>query len=208
MTAIEVARSVAMGVWSPWRQIIVPNCVGMTGEEADLLVLHDSGYMEEVEIKVSKSDFRREFAKKAHKHKALQEGLPRLKHEGGLFRGDFSEPRPHLIRRFWFAMPIDLAMALRSEIPEWAGLIGVVEARSWGHRILKKAPNLKHARKLTDAERLQLVRYGYVRYWDLAHKDPDAFNSTVVGKLEDSSELDDLSPENASTPGFPSEVAI
>jgi len=187
VTAKDVAVAVAFDIWNPFRQIIVPNVVGITGEEADLLVLQDSGYLEEIEIKVSKSDFRREFAKKQFKHRVLLEGKPEhmalsMRDSNKAWRefyalplmdrSDWSKCEPQLVRRFWFAMPLDLATELAGDIPEWAGLIAVRETKRWrpSASIVKKAPNLKNSRKLTDEEQRKLIRYGYVRFWDLTLK--------------------------------------
>jgi hypothetical protein len=207
VTAVDVSRVVALQVWSPYRQIIVPNCVGMTGAEADLLVLHESGWMDEVEIKISKADFRREISKKTDKHKMLLEGPrryvyaseyelvkddPRFERDGISYddrpaRSGHIRDQKSIIRRFFFAMPEELAKELLSEIPQWAGLLAVGGTRSYS--ILKRPPKLPNSRKLTDAERAKLLRYGYVRYWHLAYQKREAFDSILFGRPLESTEV-------------------
>lgn len=192
LTAVDVSYAVARRHFTPVRDIIIPNCVGMTGFESDLLVCRRSGWLTEVEIKVSKADFRREFAEKGHKHKMLELGCPthdtRSLDKGpcdstvrNIAEGlgcaldeamdewykahtwDWSACSPWIVRHFYFAMPDYLADGLASEIPVWAGLLSIDRWR-YVHKI-KEAPKL-NARKLTDAERSKLLWYAHARYWD------------------------------------------
>lgn len=183
MTAFEIQRALAFRHWSTRKQIIVPNC-GFPGWEADLLVLHPSDWLDEVEIKISASDFRREFKTKAAKHKWLVEGCRKLVWGDGLAAARLSPDfescpnkdygylggQSHRVRRFWFAMPRELAEKLETEIPEHAGLIAV----GGGAEVLKMAPVLKHSRKLTDADKLRLMRLAYIRYWDVHQREWNA----------------------------------
>lgn len=59
--------------WNLMKSQVIPRCC-LTGWEADLLVIRPSGWAEEVEIKISKSDFRAEWTKKAEKHEDLRLG--------------------------------------------------------------------------------------------------------------------------------------
>lgn len=129
--------------------IVVPNVSwGLINHEADLLVLKPSGWAEEVEIKVSKSDLRRD-----------------LKKDHG--RGHRASD---LVRKLWFAVPAD--MAQMPEIPEHAGIITVSYSK-WGQWVAAtvRAPKLnKRAHKLTDVNTHQLMRLGMFRIWTLKAK--------------------------------------
>jgi hypothetical protein len=107
--------------------------------EADLLILHASGYMDEVEIKISKSDLRRDRLK-YHNHDGRH------------------------IRRLWFAVPEKLAPIIH-EIQERAGVL-VVGAD--GRVRMERRPIInKLAPKLRDDQKFQLARLGAMRVWDL-----------------------------------------
>lgn len=79
------------------------------GNESDFLAVSKSGYVWEIEIKVSKSDFKNDFDKidlwGKNKHKQLQSG---------------HTFKPH---KFCFAVPE--GMITKDEIPDYAGLIYV-----------------------------------------------------------------------------------
>lgn len=181
MTSGEITRFLAHRHWSVHRELIVPNVAGLLTHEADMCVLRKSGWMEEVEIKISKADFRREFSHKSFKHRILTEGIPkRLDPDYPIGdrrwrefylgpeekRRDWAACEPHIVSKFWFAMPLELAQELHPEIPTHAGLIAIYEK---GHpEILKPAPRLKKSRKPTDAETIRLLKCAYHRYWKWA----------------------------------------
>lgn len=209
MTSADVTRSLVR-MFSPHKNLVVPNCCTKLAWEADLLVVRPSGWAEEFEIKVSIADFRREFVTKEDKHRALPIGFPTSCRrygaawkEGETFDPenplhiatgvesrtgqvyayeDHSKMRPHLIKRFWYAMPSEIAEKVRAEIPEYAGLIVVAKGR-WGHEatVEKEAPKLKNCRKVTDDERSNLYRACYYRFWDM--KQAQERQATVAGAL-------------------------
>lgn len=151
--------------------------------ESDYFSLTDSGYAYEVEVKVTKSDFKRDFAK-AEKHRVLS-------HKGDLYlkrgresnyyqeSGSFSYSqarnsslsfvktaellRPNI---FYFACPEGLISP--SEVPVYAGLIYCPEPSADKYldapRIVKRAPYLdKHKRNL---DRILLDKF-YHRFLNL-----------------------------------------
>ena len=134
------------------QNVIVPNISwGLRGlnHECDLLLLRDSGFAEEIEIKVSASDIRRDLTK-----------------GGG--RGHARSP---LIRKLWFAVP--LALAESDSIPEYAGVLALVwDTRKRGYVcVAVRAPAVNSAaRKLSDAEKLQVLRLSNLRVWSLKQK--------------------------------------
>lgn len=136
----------------PWRRyVVVPNVSwGLLPHEADLVALSDAGWLTEVEVKVSKADFLADRDK--HKHKlAAAYGVPAI------------------ICDFYYAMPNTVwEKCAPEDLPQGAGLI-LVSREDWDRdsraRVLQKPASNPGARKLTDIEREQLMRLGYLRYW-------------------------------------------
>lgn len=153
----------------------IPNVHGKLPGEADLLVIRPSLWAEEVEIKISKADFKREFIKKAAKHRVLSEGSKIMHYDWRTGNLTTLRTDPHLISRFWFAMPMELAEELLPEIPGHAGLLGVAPRPTpWSRpivKVIKTAPKLKMGRKLTEAEKSYFLRLALFRYWDIRHKE-------------------------------------
>ncbi len=135
--------------------------ISLSGE-MDIVAWRKSGFIDEIEIKLTKSDFLADFKKttriqdgfilntqcpnirRVPKHEALADGL--------LIPNYFS-----------FLMPA--ALADRCEIPAHAGLY-VFEPDMWGGRIRepKHAPRL-HSRKSDNTERQHTAEKMAWRYW-------------------------------------------
>lgn len=181
MTAKEVLGSLcgfgSNCLWSPNRLVAVPNTTTIVGWEADLLLLHPSGWVWEVEIKVSVADFRREFRTKASKHRTLS---------GGKWQKNIGTGRPYLVTRsnkhvqkFFFAVPKDVFDKLKEEdFPDYAGIIVVDPERldTWKRPvpyIHRRAKNLPGAEKTDDAFRIELLRLAHARLWSAAYKNHD-----------------------------------
>ena len=122
--------------------------------EMDLFGLRKSGYLDEVEIKLSAADFKNDFKKKLGikegkryrkvlKHTALPEGLT-------------------LCNRFSFLIPHTIVKSC--EIPEYAGLL-IINSLGWIEE-RKKAP-LLHKNKISDGLKFDLARKMQYRYWKL-----------------------------------------
>ena len=90
--------------------------------ESDYLALTKSGYVYEIEIKISRNDFKNDFKHKADKHTLLenvsQTGVCKIK----------------CPNYFYYAVPDGLVTP--EEVPEYAGLI---YAKPWGIEILKES---------------------------------------------------------------------
>lgn len=122
---------------------------GWEGNEMDLLGVRKSGYIDEVEIKLSKSDYLADF-KKTHK-------AGRTKHEAvaaGLLPCNY----------FAFFMPEELAG--QCEIPEYAGLYTFRIDNTGNGRISeeKRSPIL-HRKKIGDKTMIDIGRKMAYRYW-------------------------------------------
>jgi len=161
MTAREIECAVAR-CFGYRANLIVPNVSWGAGlyYEADLLVVRPSGWIEEVEIKTSRSDLHRDRAKGKWRLYCLKRG-PEL----ALDR--FPPTTVHLIRRYWFALPAELADD--ASIPPFAGILGA-ERNECGdivlHEIRRPKPN-KDARKATVDEVTGLYRLAAMRVWTL-----------------------------------------
>lgn len=113
--------------------------------ECDLLVLTKSGYLWEVEIKVSKSDLIAD-KKKMHGHVNAN------------------------IRRLYFALPHYLEDCIE-HTPERAGII-IVTVGAAGQLKCKqiRAPRNDRGYRLTDKEQYKMARLGALRIWALKNK--------------------------------------
>lgn len=130
--------------------LIVPNAHWGMGNmhECDLLIMSQSGYLTEVEIKVSKPDLKAD-AKKVHGHRSTR------------------------IKRLFFALPHYLEDAIEF-VPERAGIIIVSpkDDHSWGPRckVIRKPVTNKVAQKVSAEERYKIARLGAIRIWKLKRK--------------------------------------
>lgn len=150
MTSLEIEIALAdwLGVGSNGKgkssqYMIVPNFKGLSlAHECDLLVVTGSAWAWEIEIKVSKSDLKRDAAKMMH-------------HES------------NLILRLYFAMP-DTMRDRADLVPERAGILYVTaDGECYQHR----APKLNmDARKLTPEEIITVGRLASLRIWGLKRK--------------------------------------
>lgn len=142
-TCLEIEKACAV-IWG-WRQnMIVPNISWGAGiHECDLLVLSKAGWATEIEIKVSRSDLKKD-AEKKHGHDSKK------------------------IKYLYFAIPDKLLNCIEF-IPERAGIIAVYDNGSYGFRatVHRQPEANKEATKWTDKDRSNLGRLGCMRIWQL-----------------------------------------
>jgi len=127
-----------------WRDnVVVPNVSwGLGLHECDLVVLKPSGYLWEVEIKVSAADLRRDKDKR-HGHASNK------------------------IARLYFAIP----KRLEKCVPDIDARAGVLIVEDKGYTKLVRVPQTnKAARKLTESERVKLYELASMRMWTLKRK--------------------------------------
>ena len=98
------------------------------GEECDVISISKSDYIYEYEVKISKSDFKRDFIKKKHSNIINEKFTKTIK-------GDINFIIPNY---FNYVVPRDLISI--DDIPEYAGLIYFNEDMTFD--IIKKAPLL------------------------------------------------------------------
>lgn len=136
------------------KNLIVPNVSwGFNIHECDLLIVRKSGYAIEVEIKISKSDFKADF-KKIHKHIDID----------------------NRICEFYYVLPQKIYDNCKNLIPNNAGVIvcdEYVGNNTKKHiyvKLIRKSKRIKGARKLTNDEQFKLLRLGNMRIWNLKKK--------------------------------------
>jgi hypothetical protein len=139
---IEIALSC---LFDSRRNMVAPNISwGLGLHECDVLVLTKAGHAIEIEIKVSKSDLKKDAAKR-HGHNSDK------------------------LRRLYFAIPKKLWLGqCLTFIPDRAGVIVVDETGLC--TIVRNAAINSGARKFTPAERIHLGELAAMRYWDLRRR--------------------------------------
>lgn len=138
------------------KNVIVPNVSwGIDGmHECDLLVLYPSGWATEIEIKISRADFKKDKTKgHSHAHR--------------------------LIQKLYFAVPEWMQEFALANVPDKAGLMIVrkIEVGYSGYTkiearvsIVKSCKINPTAEKWTDKERLKLSHLGCMRIYSLKSK--------------------------------------
>ena len=141
-TCAEIELRLA-GWFSSRVNLIVPNVsFGFTWHECDLLIMSKSGYLTEVEIKVSTSDLKKDLLKR-HGHKDDR------------------------IKYLYFAIPKKLEKHIEY-IPERAGII-VIDKKGGVHKLRKPIRN-KMAKPMSVEEMYKIARLGALRIWSLKRK--------------------------------------
>ena len=145
ISTIEIEVAIAE-LFDVRKHIIVPNISwGAAIHEMDMALINKTGFLKEIEIKISKSDFMKDF-EKSHHH----------------------VDRFHRISQFYYAMPLYLYEKIKELIPEDAGII---TCNSIGFHvratILRQATKIKDSRKLTIEEQLNIARLGTMRIFKL-----------------------------------------
>ena len=145
ITTAEMEIAVAE-YFCPRRNLVVPNVHwGMFFHECDVLVLTPAGIAQEVEIKISKADLKKDAEKK---------------------HGHFDSR----IRKLWFAVPDYLVESCLELAPERAGVLAVYKNKNGV--LCKKIRAAKDTgnHKFSDDERYKVARLGALRIWGLKRK--------------------------------------
>lgn len=143
----------------------VPNCYTSHDNEADILFIRSSGFCDEIEVKISRSDFLADKKKRVHYRKCEQgewnwekQGLPyppySKEKQQALSDGDM------LANYFWYAVKEGICHI--SEVPEFAGLISINEN---GEARVLKPPRRLHRNKLSDSDSYKMARKLSFRFW-------------------------------------------
>ena len=158
--------------WSFQRyELLAPNVFMSWPNEMDLLGIRRSGYIDEIEIKTSKSDFKADFKKitivrgakkEAGRHNFHNEHVEIFKHDA---------LEHSLVHQNYFSFLLPENILNECDIPEYAGLyvVYVDNAGLIKIREEKKAP-LLHKRKITDSKKYDIGRKMAYRYWQKSLK--------------------------------------
>lgn len=156
MTEKEMIRCIAVN--SPWLieryDAVIPNCYTAYDNEADLFCMRKSGLCDEIEIKVSKADFRLDEKKTVRVINEGKKSRKKTAKRDAMTDGKMSN-------YFWYAYPIGLVD--REEIPEWAGIIEVNPEVMRGYVV--RSPKRLHGGKMTYEERFKQARKLGYRFW-------------------------------------------
>jgi len=146
MTAKEIEFAV-VNYFGKRKNLIVPNVWwGFNGlpYEADLVVVRESGYAVEVEIKVSRADLIKD-KQKRHYHDCKK------------------------FKELYFAIPEKLLKDIK-HIPERAGIL-VIEYKNLHYRARLERPAIAiKTEPLSLEDMYKLARLGAIRIWDLKQK--------------------------------------
>ena len=145
MRALDVELAV-VDLFDERKQLIIPNVSFGFGinYEADLMITNGSGYLYEVEIKVSKSDMRADL-KKAVQHNCSY------------------------VKRLYFAFPEKLLEYAKEILSDDVGLIAVyLRENNCPKAVIKRKPkDRKDAQKMDLRKQYELARLGALRIWNL-----------------------------------------
>jgi hypothetical protein len=159
-TGDQVARILATHWDSPlnWgkQRVVVPRVNTLLPWEADLLAISHTGYLTEIEVKVSAADWWVD----AKKQKWRRYAEPPV---GSVFGAGWAK-----VKYFWYAAPIELAQRWAEfGLPDFAGVYGIEDLGDDKMRIhvVRPATARSGHRRLQADEQLQLARCGCIRIW-------------------------------------------
>ncbi len=147
-------------------EMVYPNVYLDCWCEADLLGIRRSGYTDEIEIKISKSDYKADFKKTCWwKIKDSDEySAIHGKQREEVNKHRCLEIKECLPNRFWFLVSPDLVEKI--EVPDYAGLLTVRPYEDyWVIHYIKEAP-LLHKNKITAMAAQKLDRKLAYRFMD------------------------------------------
>ena len=130
----NIESALVMYLYQKSHSPITTKFTGMGLQECDVISVSKSDYIYEYEIKISKSDFKKDFIKEKHNH-IVNEKFTYVRKGEQLFR---------VCNYFNYVVPKDLISV--EEVPLYAGLIYINE--DFTFEIIKK-PRLLHKTKAT-----------------------------------------------------------
>lgn len=142
--------------------------------ESDLIGVVKSGYVHEIEIKISKSDFKAD-AKKKEKHEVLQTGSHEIKNVRSWLvdhwrsQGRITDDGRMIARRpnyFWYGCPEGLIEA--EDVPPYSGL---VHLGTGNYPKVLKPPKLLHKNHIIPLEMDSIMRSMSFKYWQVRLKE-------------------------------------
>lgn len=123
-------------------KLVAANIFFFGGWESDLLVLKDSGYIYEMEIKLTRSDLKKDREKKGRWDTGMSKDQCILSGNGP--------------NRFFYLLSEDLYEKCVDIIPPWAGVW--LYKPEYGYSLYKhKESQLFHHRKATEADKIKIL---------------------------------------------------
>jgi hypothetical protein len=142
--------------------VLAPNIFLYFHFESDLIRVTKSGYAIEYEIKLSKSDFRADFKKSTYKTHGIDPATRQIiystktKHE---WLTEGAGPT-----EFYYVFPENMVNA--SDVPEWAGIIEVLEISSNRVQLFKKRTASRLNKNKLSPEKVNDIFIScYYRFW-------------------------------------------
>lgn len=152
--------------------VMVPRCMTQIDSEADLLGIRKSGFCDEFEIKLSKTDFLKD-RKKTVKYRASKITMGEDKvwflskptERAGLapfekFKLDALVDGDMVANYFWYVVKENIVEY--SDVPDFAGLI---EVNRYGLLKVVRSPKKLHGRKLNYEQRFRYSSLLNERFW-------------------------------------------
>lgn len=144
-------------------RVIMPNVYVGNWNECDALLVLKSGYVHEVEMKVSVSDFKADF-RKSNRYKKVKSEYGYTTAQENL-KHDLLAAGEGFPNRFSFLVPEDMIGV--DDVPPYAGLYYFRRYKGeYGSIFEKKAPKLMHKNKISDNLLLHLTKKFVYRYVD------------------------------------------
>jgi hypothetical protein len=167
LDAPRIAAILARQVFQ--RELVCPNCM-WTGHEADLLVVHASLRLIDIEIKTSRTDLRADIEKDKWWHYPF----------GGHWRHEEAKrvrlDWPPKVWKHYYAVPAEIwHEGLLAEIPAFSGVLTLrsVEPYQWRNQVgplyavktVRRAKPNSQADKISAADAVNIARLASIRYW-------------------------------------------
>ena len=158
-----IAAALARQVFHRKHLVVVPNCT-WTGDECDLLVVTADLRIVDVEVKISRADFRADSKKdKWFEHWAGDYGTP--------YHLRKREPRhwPRKVWKHYYALPKEIwrpeMKDMRPSPNSGIILLNTIGSRMFAH-IEHRARPCRDAEKLSPADAVDIARLASLRMWD------------------------------------------
>lgn len=167
MTEADIQNVICHNARERRHACVIPN-VRVYVWESDALSITHAGWVNEYEIKITKSDFKAD-KNKLRKHDILRDGEAYNRHQYRLppnILKDKPKKRQDRPNYFWYVCPEDIIETY--DLPDYAGLMTVSE--HGGLSCLRVAPIL-HRDKVTFKQKNHIIRSFSTKYWNLRLKE-------------------------------------
>lgn len=150
--------------------IVVPNCYTREDNECDMFAIRKTGLCDEIEIKISRSDFlcdkkklvayRNETQSEWRSYSLLSEAdKKKIVPDWKKYKRECLV-EGYLSNYYWYAVKEGIATV--EEVPEWCGFITVDE---YGVIKVIRKPKKLHSSKMSVEEKYKIAKKLYYRFW-------------------------------------------